>query len=83
MSRDLAEKAVGCPLDDLAKKAFTRMDAQLDLCLDRLFSLMTLLPLTKDDYTNSELADLWNQLTPNQSQRLNGWLYWRTDQKKF
>ena len=83
MSRDLAELAVGCPLDDLAKTAFTRMDAQLDLCLDTLLTLTTLIPLCEQDYLTSELCDLWTQLTANKTESINGYLYWRTDQKLF
>ena len=59
------------------------MDAQLDLCLDSLLILTTLIPLCDQDYLNSELCDLWNQLTVNKSERINGYLYWRTDQKLF
>ena len=83
MSRDLAELAVGCPLDDLARTAFARMDAQIDLCLDSLLNLTTLIPSCDQDYLNSELCDLWTQLTANKSERINGYLYWRTDQKLF
>jgi len=83
MSRELAENAVGCPLDDLAKQAFTRMDAQLDLCLDTIFTLSAIVKICAEDYTTSELADLWNQLVPNMSKRIDGWLYFRTEQRLF
>ena len=83
MSRELAEQTIGCPLDELAQKAFTRMDAQLDLCLDTLFNLSALIVIGPDDYRNSEFSELWNRLTPNLSQRLDGWLFFRTDQKIF
>jgi putative transposase len=83
MSRELVEHTIGCPLDHLAKEAFARMDAQLDLCLNQVLSLTQIMDFEPDMYQTSELAELWNQLTPHVSQRIDGWLYYRTDTKLY
>ncbi len=84
LSRDLAEKVIGCPFDQLAQGAFARMDAQLDLCLEPLLTITHLVPLTAGDFENDpDFGEVWSDLEPFVSKTLNGWLYYRTDIRLF
>jgi len=83
LSRELVEKVVGCPFDDLAKSAFSRMDAQLEFCLDTIFTVSAQTKFSAQDYIDSELFEIWEALKPHVAKTIDDYRYYRTDSTLF
>jgi len=83
LSRDLVEKALGCEFDQIAKQAFTRMDAQLDPFMDTIFTISTNLTFCANHYLDSELKEIWEQLEPHLTKEIDGWKFFRNETTLF
>ena len=62
LSRTDFDSLLGDSLGELAQDAFSRMDQQLDLTLQQLFLLESVIYVCADMYLQSEFSDLWKKL---------------------
>ena len=77
LSRHCFEEKFQVDVEDLARKAFQRMDIQLDLRLECVNWN------SKDFEEDASFSEVWKQLEPGKSKLIGAEMWWRTESQLF
>jgi len=78
LSRSDFENKFQIQFEEAAKEAFQRMDCELDLFLQRIFSLSHNVSVNEEMYLDSDLKEIWESLEVGKSALINSEVWLKT-----